>query len=196
MAWMQTLSGAAFDLNAPDPRKVNITEIAVSLSCINRYNGHSREPWNVAAHSVLCVQLLPADASPELKLAVLLHDAKEAFTCDMTSPVQEALAFISPAALAAFKRLQDDIQYAIHLRFDLQPVLDQRDTDAIKRVDALALAIERRDLMAPCEREWNPSIPPAPAGWPRLRRSNALMAEWRFMQTFAAIMVERDDLDA
>lgn len=67
------------DLSAP--------RIADTLAKLNRFSGRTREPWSVAAHSVLVGALCPL----ELKPWALLHDAHEAFIGDMTSPALELL---------------------------------------------------------------------------------------------------------
>lgn len=62
--------------------------IAEALSKINRFSGHTRLPWSVAAHSVLVAAICPTHA---LKGWALLHDAHEAFIGDITSPALELI---------------------------------------------------------------------------------------------------------
>ena len=184
MAWMQTLFGTAFELNNPNPADVDPAEIAASLSGINRYLNHTREPWNVAEHSLLCEALLPDGTSATTRLLVLLHDAHEAYTGDMPTPVKRALMELNPSALVAFKTLQEGIQRAVHARLNLPIEPDAADLETIKAVDILSLTIERRDLMAPCPRDW--LVAPAPAScWPRLRVRPAMVSAWAFERRLA-----------
>lgn len=86
--WLQTHSGIAFDLLEPRAEDVRLDDIALALSRINRFAGHTHMAgYNVAQHSYLVMDLMPQHCSPHLKLAALLHDAHEAYTGDITTPV-------------------------------------------------------------------------------------------------------------
>lgn len=52
--WIQTRSGIIFDLVAPIEQMVSLTDIAHGLAHINRFTGHTRYPYSVAQHCVLC----------------------------------------------------------------------------------------------------------------------------------------------
>lgn len=60
------------DLVALRPQDCSATIIARALAKINRFNGHTRWAWSVAAHSLLVEALCP---TPALKGWALLHDA-------------------------------------------------------------------------------------------------------------------------
>lgn len=77
-------SGRVADLTFIRSGDVSIRNIAASLSKICRFNGHTREFYSVAEHSMMVAKLLP----DELKLYGLLHDAHEAFLGDISAPVQ------------------------------------------------------------------------------------------------------------
>lgn len=81
---IQTHSGTMVDLVNPDPDTINIYDIAHALSYICRFTGHLNEFYSVAQHSVMVADLLPEN----LKLTGLLHDAAEAYTGDMSSPLK------------------------------------------------------------------------------------------------------------
>ena len=81
---MSTASGARIDLLKPDPSQIHLRDIALSLSRQCRFAGHSLGFYSVAEHSILVAEHLPQ----ELKLHGLLHDAAEAFTGDLISPVK------------------------------------------------------------------------------------------------------------
>ena len=95
--WMQTRSGAAFDLIHPDPAMVDFREIAEALGQINRFAGHTSRPVSVALHT-LTVAEITQKASPSAVPWALLHDAHEAYTGDITTPVQHAIAVMAARA--------------------------------------------------------------------------------------------------
>lgn len=68
-----------------------LTEVVEALPKINRFNGHTRRPYSVALHSIMCLQVAEevyAIEDPNLLLAVLLHDAAEAYIGDIVRPVK------------------------------------------------------------------------------------------------------------
>jgi hypothetical protein len=93
MTWTHTSRGRALDLLDPRPDDVDLTEIGRSISHLCRYNGCVRRFYSVAEHSVLVSRWLAAEYPnlPELRVAGLLHDAAEAYTGDITWPVQDLL---------------------------------------------------------------------------------------------------------
>lgn len=85
--WMLTYSGVAYYPIDPRPSEVNIRDIAHSLSMQCRYNGHCRDFYSVAEHSVYVSRLVP----PEHSLVGLLHDAPEAYVTDVPRPLKPYL---------------------------------------------------------------------------------------------------------
>lgn len=68
---------------------VVLLDIAHSLSFINRFLGHSAHPISVANHSIAVSRLLRAQGHPaDVQLAGLMHDASEAYLCDIPSPLK------------------------------------------------------------------------------------------------------------
>lgn len=164
MTWIQTHSGRVLDLVRPDPEAIHINDLVVPLSRMPRFSGHTvsrRQACNVALHSLLVEALMPPDAPPSARLAALLHDAHEAFTGDITSPMQQALGAYSLAAAGALKRIQFDLQDAIERAIGLNVSIRFEYRAEIKQADLLALAIEKRDLMAPSPEPW-PGLPDPP----------------------------------
>lgn len=143
---MLTNSGKAvypLHLTADD---ICIEDIAHALSNICRYNGHTKRFYSVAEHSCLVARLCP----PELFLCGLMHDAPEAYIGDHIRPIK--------ALMPDIKKLDDDIWAVIAEKFNLPAVIP----DEVHHADMVALAIERRDVIAhPDEYEWGelPEIP-------------------------------------
>ena len=64
---------SAGTINLADLQEQDLTAeiLADTLAKLNRFGGRTREPWSVAAHSVLVERLCP----PDLGAWALLHDA-------------------------------------------------------------------------------------------------------------------------
>jgi len=126
----QTHSGKMIDLLNPDPYLIDINDIAHALANICRFNGHCREFYSVANHSLLVsLNVPPADA-----LAGLMHDATEAYCGDMIAPLK--------AAMPAYKDVEAGLWDAIAWRYRLPDELPA----SVKRADKVLLATEQRDL--------------------------------------------------
>lgn len=163
--WVQTASGRAFDLLTPRAEDVVVTDISRGLARLSRFSGatNGMEGYSVAQHSVLVADILAAwGAPPFIVREGLLHDAPEAYYGDITSPVQRAIRRLFMRELESLGYAEDRgatdpvrvlksiVDPIVRAALDLP--LDE--TPLVKRADLVALAIERRDLMAPCERDW------------------------------------------
>ncbi|MDR5655225.1 hypothetical protein [Ruixingdingia sedimenti] len=76
-------------IDLADIRPADLTAeiLGDTLAKLNRFGGRTREPWSVAAHSVLVERLCLPDLGPW----GLLHDAHEAFLGDFTAPAVELI---------------------------------------------------------------------------------------------------------
>lgn len=126
-----TASGRYFDFTNPDPRSIDVRDIAVALSRICRFTGHPTRFYSVAQHSVLVSHLVPQ----EYALQGLLHDASEAYLGDVSSPLKQLL----PDYKVIEHRVERAIAVAFGLPFTLHP--------SVKEADLRALVTERHDLM-------------------------------------------------
>lgn len=115
---ISTFSGGYLDINDPDPEMFLIKDIAHQLSMQPRFGGKLRRFYSVAQHSVGCA----LDVPMEHKLAALLHDASEAYICDIPSPVK--------AYLPDYKIIEDRIMRAIAIKFGFQYPLSKEVKDA------------------------------------------------------------------
>ena len=149
---MQLASGKPFFPLDPRPDEIDIEDIAIALSRICRFGGHTKSFYSVAEHSILVSLLVP----DEHRLTALLHDATEAYIGDMIRPLK--------SQIPQFSEIENNIWSAIAERFSLPVEMPS----CVKDADVLALAIEKRDVMAePIGVDWG-NLPPAPnisASW-------------------------------
>lgn len=121
----------------------SLIDIAVGLSRMPRFAGQTRRWWSVLDHTLFAdelVRLVAPDDPPALHRAVLLHDAHEAITGDVPSPIK-------PDAL---REVQDELDTVI---FDAYfpgwyPAL----TPELKRIDRLAMIAEALVIGPPLPR--------------------------------------------
>jgi hypothetical protein len=154
--WIQTFSGKQFFPLDPDPKLIDVTDIAVSLSREPRFSGHTKIMLSVAQHSVLVQRIVAKrESSPELQLVALMHDAHEAYLKDIPRPVVIAMG---EEFAARWKGIKKRLDAAIAERFGFDAELFEH--PAIKYADSVALATEKRDLMGPEPWPWHPLLEP------------------------------------
>lgn len=177
-----TASGRQVDLSAPQPKTIKMVDIALALSRIPRFGGHTLRTWSVADHSLLVADLMGADTDPAIQLAALLHDAHEAYIGDLILPLQDEIQARSgtgyPSAPGILREIRNDLDAAIEHAFALPKgaLIDP----AIKAADRLALAIEARLLMSPDAGEW-PGMPTLPDPLPALPKRDQMAAQNHFI---------------
>jgi uncharacterized protein len=143
-AWQRMLSGRRLDLLEPSPLDIEIADIAHGLARVPRWNGQTRGPYafSVAQHALL-VESIAAfaapDASAELRLIVLLHDAPEYVIGDMISPFKAVIG-------EAYKDVERRLQQAIHLRYGLPATPPAAARALTKKADQVAAYFEATAL--------------------------------------------------
>jgi hypothetical protein len=137
--WIATYTGKKFCPLDPRVEDVDIRDIAHALSNVCRFSGHVDRFYSVAQHSVLASEYV--DPSRHA-LAALLHDASEAYICDMSRPVKHDPEM--KAYRDAEKRLMTVIEMSFRVNCDEPEIHD---------VDNRLLHTEYRDLM-PSAPEW------------------------------------------
>lgn len=150
-AWQRMLSGRRLDLLDPSPLDVEIEDIAHGLARVARWNGqtHGDHAFSVAQHSLVVEAVFctaQPKASPDERLAALLHDAPEYVIGDMISPFKAAVG-------GGYKLVEKRLQHAIHLRFGLPADLPATLSRAIKRADQVAAWFEATRLAGFSEAE-------------------------------------------
>lgn len=163
----QLLSGRVFVIGGPKQQLISIRDIAGQLAKICRFSGATQQFYSVAQHSVLVADILCSN--PKVALYGLLHDAHQIIIGDITSTKKALLQFGAGDALLNLQNHCDEI---IYNSFGL-PYPAQADVHTcIKRADLIALATERRDLMAESSIDWG-ALPDAhskvikPWAWPK-----------------------------
>jgi hypothetical protein len=136
--WIQTFTGRQFWPMDPRAGDFDILDIAHALSNICRFTGHCTEFYSVAQHSVLVARTLPRD----LQLEGLLHDAPEAYICDIARPVKPYLA--------NYKTVETNIARAISEQFGVPSDLSPQ----VKDVDNAILVDEMETLMVTPPEPW------------------------------------------
>jgi hypothetical protein len=138
MTWILTYTGKKFFPLADEPGEIDLRDIAHSLALQCRYNGHCRQFYSVAEHSVRVSHVVPsADAAWGL-----LHDAAEAYVSDLPRPLKRTV----PDFRAAEERLLRQIAETFGLPWPMPR--------AVHHADEVLLATEVRDLMAPLADDW------------------------------------------
>jgi 5'-deoxynucleotidase YfbR-like HD superfamily hydrolase len=189
MTWMITRTGAHFDLQHVAPLSISTLDIAHALANIARFNGHTLRPYSVAEHSLLVVEIMERDLGvrqPGPLLAGLLHDAHEAYTGDLSTPMKD---MIDAASNGAWRREEQRIADAVLLRFNIL-FTSQAHHELIKRADLMALATERRDLLPATPMPWRCLQGVEPAGWVDLNtRDHFDWVDWKqgFLDKFAEL---------
>jgi hypothetical protein len=164
MSWMQTYTGKRFDFLHPTIDMVCVDDIAHSLAYQCRYFGHTTGHYSIAEHSVRVSDVVPE----QFRLQGLLHDAAEAYTGDLVSPLKQ----ISPE----YRALEQCIEQLLSEFFgvdlcNLPP--------SVKLADLTLLATEKRDLLLVQRDDWNPLPTPLPT---IIHPWSAMTAEQAFLK--------------
>jgi uncharacterized protein len=169
------LSGCGVMMN-----EIDVHDVAWHLAQINRFTGACKRPYSVAEHSLLCADLAKADGhGPMEQMLCLVHDAHEAYTGDLSSPMKNAVgmnwAMVEHAQADRVRRvLGVATGFAAHKRL-------------VFHYDLVALATERQQLThfnAQRNREWpvldapGSRILPAAVNLNALERVDARWSDW------------------
>lgn len=156
--WTQTYTGRQFYPLDPRADDIDIVDIAHALSRICRFNGHCSRPYSVAEHSLHVALHVAQDQSEPVDrttvLAALLHDASEAYLCDIPRPLK------TMPEMAPYRAMEANVEAIIAAKYGLPHPLPA----IVKRHDLRALATEYRDLVPNKRHPWH--LPePAWDGW-------------------------------
>lgn len=172
---IETVSGKRVNVTCPDKNDIALDDIAWALSRIPRFAGHTitEIPYNVAQHSVYVASLaegiltgslvitLPEDIKKSVRdiishgynssvlIKAQLHDAHEAYTGDIPSPIKKI-----PELRDTFKLIEMRLDHAIFSKFELTELTNDEKI-LIKFCDKLAQAIEGYQFMPSRGKDWN-----------------------------------------
>lgn len=131
-----TFTGKKFYPLDPRPEDICIQDIAHSLSLTCRWTGHCHHFYSVAEHSYRVAEMVES----KYKKAALLHDASEAYICDLSHPLKHYSGLGDLYMDAEYK-----IMCAINEKFNIE--LDREGLKLIKKADDDMLEIEMNELM-------------------------------------------------
>lgn len=137
-------SGLYFDLADPHPAQFTFADIAGALSKICRFGGQINEFYSVAEHSFHCCELAQRDGQNlDTQIAVLMHDAAEAFIGDCVKPLKIML----PDYAEVERRIENVIAEKYLIDFD-------RESACIREIDRAVLIAERNALFCRDKVSW------------------------------------------
>jgi 5'-deoxynucleotidase YfbR-like HD superfamily hydrolase len=144
---MGVYTGKRFDLFNIDPNAIDIMDIAHPLSLICRFGGHIKRHYSVAQHCLMVEHIvreihseteiengiLDTEFKDRELLHALLHDASEAYMCDIPRPLKYT------NEMTMFRDVDNKIQMAINKKFGLP---EEEKTPNIALADEIALSVE------------------------------------------------------
>jgi hypothetical protein len=163
--FIQTYTGKQFWPLDPRPDDVDIHDIAHALSSICRFNGHTRQFYSVAEHSVFVALYAPI----EHRVAALLHDASEAYLCDLPRPIKNCVTGYAEAEHKVMAVIAEKFGFTLPL------------PEIVKSLDTRILLDEREAFMVPTDHDWGFNVEPLGA---QLRGWYPPDAEAAFLQVF------------
>lgn len=126
--YLNTCSNRTIDVLYPKPGDISIDDIAAGLSKICRWNGQIPEFLSVAQHSLMAAALVP----DQFKMMALLHDATEAYICDLPKPFKEKMEL--------YKIVEANLSKAIYMRFNVNTLKSR----CVEEADHILLEAEAR----------------------------------------------------
>lgn len=136
--YIETASGKKVFFLEPDPEQIDIRDIALALSRIPRFNGHTHRFYSVAEHCWTGSRFI----EDKYKLHFLLHDATEAYLCDIPSPIKQYLP--------DYKKIEEGLEKAIADKF----ALDFPSPAVVKYMDLVMLSVEAQNLIESRGNNW------------------------------------------
>ena len=152
--WIEVIGGNKWYYGSEEnDLKLTVSLLAKALSHINRFGGHTSEPYSVAQHSVwVADHLWREHLDPKLAMAGLLHDAPEMLIGDITTPFKwylngEAMDRIEAEETRAYKAILKAFELSLDLTADQET--------AVKKADRIAVITEKREFLCPTVK-WGP----------------------------------------
>jgi hypothetical protein len=140
---IKTLSGRR--INPLDVRleDINIHDLAHGLSMINRFNGNTRRPIDVAYHSVwvsrLAAMFAPEGRQFQAALQGLFHDGSDYIMGDVTKWLKRT------ETMRGFREYEDAAQRVVYMKFGCELEM----LPEVKAADDLMVRVEAEDTWGP-----------------------------------------------
>lgn len=149
--WVETYTGKKFYFSAPTAHMIDIVDIAHALSNLCRYNGHTSSFYSVAEHCILLCSKYVEENPDDITTAraMLLHDASEAYMCDMPSPIKHSMP--------QFRDMESRIEPVIFAKYGVPNPLPR----IVKEWDKRICLDERAQLMSSSGHTWDVDVLPA-----------------------------------
>lgn len=178
--WKELTGGHRYRFGVDNHLSTTIGEIAKALSQINRYTGHTLQPYSVAQHCVVVSRYL--DFEPNWAMHGLLHDAPEIIIGDLSSPLKWHLGqeWLVPIREEE-QRAMVSLTRAIGLPAFAE--MDEFTKRIVKRADLTAMMTEKRDLL---DRRcvWSDYADWPAAHWMTIVPETAMVAAKNFVKRF------------
>lgn len=111
-----TASGLAVNPINPTVDMIHLEDIATALSNNCRWSGHTPEPYSIAQHSIMVMAVLEIvlgkSCTNEMRRQALLHDASEAYMCDIPAPLKQQMP--------EYERIEEGLQKTIAIKFGVR----------------------------------------------------------------------------
>lgn len=124
---IRTYTGKYIDVFSLKEEDIDIEDIIRAISHAPRYGGHMKKQISVLRHTF---HVIPFLKEKKNIIAALLHDASEAYLCDMPKPIKDQLP--------GYLELEDKIMEVIAKKFNFEYPLNED----IHNADKLALEYE------------------------------------------------------
>ena len=128
---IQVYSGTTFNFAQPSASIYGIEDIAHALANTCRFSGHTRRFYSVAQHCAIASLIVPEEHA----YAALMHDAAEAFICDLPAPLK--------MLLPDYAAVEREVETAIFHKFRVPYPFHA----SVKQADMTMLATEKRDIL-------------------------------------------------
>lgn len=122
---MRTYTGKYIDVFDMSIEDFDIVDIAHSLSLSARWNGHTKEHYSIAEHSIWMAERAE---TLEEKMECLIHDATEAYIVDVPTPIKRRL----PQYLEVEEKLNKLICEKFNVNYPFTKNLKKLDREALE----------------------------------------------------------------
>jgi hypothetical protein len=160
MGWISTFTDRRVDPLDPENSEFCIEDIAHALAQINRFGGHTKEPYSVGDHSLrVKEQVASMGGSVTAQIGALMHDSPEAYISDFPRPIKTKVRYCTHTAeVFPLFRSVEDVEDCLLLTIFKQLSLPWPSGDdwyLVRKADDQLLVTEARDLMHGTQ-NWGP----------------------------------------